>query len=247
MEAGKNENNENQRFSSFHFLWGEKMKTVILSLGGSVIVPDKIDIDFLKDFKKLITEFIKKDFRFVVYCGGGSTARKYQEAYEKVGGDDQEALDWIGISATHLNAFLLRTMFDDVCEEEIIYDPTKKINFSKLIFAGGWKPGWSTDYDSVLLAKNLCASEVINITNTDYVYTKDPNKFKDAEIIEKISWAEFRKLVGSEWKAGLCMPFDPIAAKEAEKLKLKVVVLGKDLDNLKDFLDDGEFKGTVVE
>jgi len=223
------------------------MKTVILSLGGSVIVPDKIDTSFLKNFKKLIMEFIKKDFRFAVYCGGGSTARKYQKAYENAGGDNQEALDWIGISSTHLNAFLLRAMFDGVCEEEIISDPTKKISFNKIIFAGGWKPGWSTDYDTVLLAKNLGASEVVNITNTDYVYTKDPNKFKDAEPIKSISWSKFRKLVGSEWKAGLCMPFDPIAAKEAEKLKLKVVVLGKNLDNLKDFLDGKGFEGTVIE
>lgn len=224
------------------------MKTIILSLGGSVIVPDKIDSAFLKNFKKLITEFVKKDFRFAVYCGGGSTAREYQEAYKNVVGDDQEALDWIGISSTHLNAFLLRTIFYDISEEKIISDPTEKINFKKkIIFAGGWKPGWSTDYDSVLLAKNLRASEVINITNTDYVYNKDPNKFKDAKPIKKISWEQFRKLVGNEWKAGLCMPFDPIAAKEAEKLKLKVIILGKNISNLSDFLNNKEFKGTVIE
>lgn len=223
------------------------MKTVILSLGGSVIAPDNIDAGFLKDFKKLITEFIKKDFRFAVYCGGGSTARKYQKAYESIAGKDQEGMDWIGISTTHLNAFLLKAIFYDISEEDIISDPTKKINFNKkIIFAGGWKPGWSTDYDAVLLAKNLGASEVINITNTDYVYTKDPNKFKDAEPIKKISWEDFRKLVGSEWKAGLCMPFDPIAAKEAEKLGLKVIILGKNISNLSDFLNNKEFKGTII-
>ena len=223
------------------------MKTIVLSLGGSVIVPEKIDVNFLKNFKKLITEFVKKNFRFAVYCGGGSTARRYQEAHKNMVGDDQEALDWIGISATHLNASLLKSIFDDTAEKNIITDPTEKIDFKKkIIFAGGWKPGWSTDYDAVLLAKNLGASEVINITNTDYVYDKDPHKFKDAEPIKKISWKEFRKLVGNEWKAGLNMPFDPIAAKEAERLKLKVIILGKNISNLSDFLNNKKFKGTVI-
>ncbi|GAG25334.1 unnamed protein product, partial [marine sediment metagenome] len=129
----------------------------------------------------------------------------------------------------------------------IISDPTEKINFKKkILFAGGWKPGWSTDYDAVLLAKNLCVNEIINITNTDYVYDKDPNKFKDAKPIKEISWKKFRKLVGDRWKAGLCMPFDPIAVKEAEKLKLKVIVLGKDLKNLKNFLNNKKFEGTII-
>lgn len=223
------------------------MRLIVLSLGGSIIVPDKIDTGFLKNFKKLINEFIKKDFRFVIYCGGGKTARDYQQAYEDVVGQDQEAMDWIGIVATHINAFLLKAIFHDAAEDKIIEDPTEKINFKKkILLAGGWKPGWSTDYDSVLLAKNLGASEVINITDIDYVYDKDPNKFKDAKPVKEISWQEFRKLVGSEWKAGLNAPFDPIAAKEAEKLKLRIIVLGKNLNNLRNLLNNKRFKGTVI-
>lgn len=223
------------------------MKTIVLSLGGSIIVPDKIDINFLKNFKKLVNEFVKKGYKFAIYCGGGSTARAYQKAYEKIIGEDHEAMDWIGISATHLNAFLLRAIFYEISEEKIISDPTEKINFKKkIIFVGGWKPGWSTDYDAVLLAKNLQVAEIINMTNTDYVYDKDPNRFKDAKPIKEISWKKFRELVGSRWKAGLCMPFDPIAAKEAEKLKLKVIVLGKNLANLKNFLNNKKFEGTII-
>jgi len=224
-----------------------KMRLIVLSLGGSIIVPDKIDTGFLKNFKKLINEFIKKDFKFVIYCGGGKTARDYQQAYEDVVGQDQEAMDWIGISTTYLNAFFLRAIFYDISEEKIISDPTEKINFKKkILLAGGWKPGWSTDYDAALLAKNLGVSEVINITDIDYVYDKDPNKFKDAKPIKEISWRKFRKLVGSEWKAGLNAPFDPIAAKEAEKLKLRVIVLGKNLNNLRNLLNNKRFKGTVI-
>lgn len=223
------------------------MKTIILSLGGSTIVPDKIDINFLKNFKKLINEFVKKDFRFVIYCGGGYTARRYQKAASIVGKLTEEDLDWIGIHATRLNAHLLRVIFKDLAEPKIVKDPTKKIKFNKtILIAAGWKPGWSTDYDAVLLAKNLRVSEVINITDIDYVYNKDPNKFKDAKPIKEISWKKFRKLVGNEWKAGLCMPFDPIAAKEAQKLKLKVIILGKDIANLSNFLNNKDSKCTII-
>ncbi len=223
------------------------MKTIIISLGGSIIVPGKIDSDFLRDFKKLIEEFVKKNFRFVIYCGGGSIARQYQKAASEVVGMTEEDLDWIGIHATRLNAHLLRTIFKNDAEPAVIKDPTKKIKFDKkIIIAAGWKPGWSTDYDAVLLAKNLGISEIINMSNIDYVYDKDPRKNKDAKLIKEIKWKDFRKLVGSVWRAGLNMPFDPIAAKEAEKSKLKVVVLGKNLANLRNCLNGKEFKGTMV-
>jgi len=87
-----------------------------------------------------------------------------------------------------------------------------------VLIAGGWKPGWSTDFDAVLLAKQLNVSTIINISNIDHVHDKDPKKFSDAKKIKSISWQDFRKITGNEWKAGLSLPFDPIAAKEAEKL-----------------------------
>jgi hypothetical protein len=43
------------------------------------------------------------------------------------------------------------------------------------------------------------------------------------------------------------VPFDPIASKEAQKLKLRLVLLGRKLRNLKRFLDGKAFVGSVVE
>jgi len=223
------------------------MKTIVLSLGGSLIVPDKIDIDFLKNFKKIVENYIKKDYRFVVYCGGGSIARKYQEAASRAVKLNNEDLDWLGIHATRLNAHLLKTLFKNYAEEMIIKDPTKKIKFDKkILIAAGWKPGWSTDYDAVLLAKNLGISTIINMSNIDYVYDKDPKKFRDAKKTEKISWNGYRKISGSKWKAGLNLPFDPVAAKEAQKSKIKVIVIGKNLNNFENLLNNKKFNGTII-
>ena len=51
--------------------------------------------------------------------------------------------------------------------------------------AGGWMPGRSTDDDAVRLAKIYGAEMVINLSNIDYVYDKDPNKYKDAKKLPK--------------------------------------------------------------
>ncbi|MBD3164852.1 UMP kinase [Candidatus Woesearchaeota archaeon] len=220
------------------------MKKFIISLGGSLIVPDEIDTDFLKKFRKII---LQQKAQFVIIAGGGSTARKYQRAVKAVSGDKLESQDWIGISATHLNAFLLKCIFYEHAEKDIIRDPTKKFKFRKKIaLAGGWKPGWSTDYDAVLMAKNIGADVVINMSNIDFVYDSDPNKNPDALPLKKISWHDFRKLVGDKWKPGLNMPFDPIAAKEAEKNKLKAIIIGKDHDNLEDVLEGRRFRGSTI-
>ena len=223
-------------------------KTIILSLGGSLIAPDKIDIDFLKKFKKIVEKFIKKNHRFVIVCGGGAIARKFQKAASKKKNITNRDLDWLGIYATMINANFVKQIFGEMAESKIIQNPTKKISSNKkIILASGWKPGWSTDYDAVLLAKNLKTRTVINMSNIDYVYDRDPNKHKDAKKMKNISWQKYRSMFGSKWKAGLSTPFDPIAAKEAEKSKIKVIVIGKNIRNLKNLLNNKKFNGTIID
>ncbi|MBW2980400.1 UMP kinase [Candidatus Woesearchaeota archaeon] len=224
-----------------------KMKTIVISVGGSIIVPDKVDVAFIKNFKKLVGRFAKKGYRFGIYCGGGKLARDYQKAASSVSKLGQKELDWLGIHATWLNADLLVKIFGNLTDGCFIIDPTKKVKSKKkVLVAGGWKPGWSTDYDAVLLARNLKARIVINMTNVDYVYNKDPKKNKGAKPIKETTWKELRKLVGSKWKAGLNMPFDPIASKKAEQLGLSVAIIGKNLKNLEKLLNNKPFKGTII-
>ena len=219
------------------------MKAVV-SLGGSVIVPDKVNMEFLLEFKKIVLDYTKRGNGVIIICGGGKLARSLQETTSKLKGIKDMHLDWAGIYATRVNAHILKKIFN--LKKGIITNPNKKITSGeKVLIAAGWKPGFSTDYDSVLLAKNIGADEIINITNVDYVYDKDP-KLKDAKPIKETTWRELRKIVGHEWKPGLNMPFDPIAAREAEKSGLKVIVIGKDLDNLKRVLSGEEFIGTLI-
>lgn len=223
-------------------------KTIIMSLGGSLIVPLDIDVEFLKKFKILIEKYISKGYRFVIFCGGGKVARNYQVAVNEITTVNNSDLDWIGIHATRLNALLLKKIFKEHSEKKIIIDPTEEIKFEKNVLIGaGWKPGWSTDYDAVLIGKNLGFKEIINLSNIDHVYDKDPNKHTDARKHDNMTWEHYRSLIDTDWSAGLNSPFDPIASKVADEENMKVIIMGKDLDNLENYLEGREFKGTVLE
>lgn len=226
----------------------EMPKTLILSLGGSLIFPRNIDINFLKNFKEAIEKYIKKGYKFVIICGGGKLARDMQNAASQIIKADDKELDWLGIYATRANAQLINTLFKGHAEEIMLNNPNKKINFKKnIVIAAGWLPGWSTDYDAVIIAKNLGVKEVINISNIDYVYDKDPKKSSSAKKIEKISWKNYHRLISSKWKAGMNTPFDPIAAKSAEESGIKAIIIGKDLKNFENFLNGKRFRGTLIE
>ena len=222
-------------------------ESIIISLGGSIIVPDDINTSFLKKFKKLILKHSKKR-KIVIVCGGGKTARKYNNAALKISKINNFNLDLIGIRATKLNAELVRVIFGNNAHKEVIENPTKKIKTNKkIIIASGWIPGFSSDMDAVLLAKNLKAKKVINLSNISYAYTKDPKKYKDAKKIKEISWTNFQKIVGTKWIANTSFPFDPEASKKAKQLKLTVIIAkGTDLNNLNNILNNKPFKGTTI-
>ena len=224
------------------------MKRIILSLGGSLIVPDGVDAGFLKKFRKLIIDEVKNKKKFVIVCGGGKLNSKYNEASRKIIKLNNSELDWLGIHATRFNANFARILFGDSAYKEITVNPYQKIKTPKpIIVAAGYEPGWSTDYDTTYLAKAYGSKKLINLSNIDYAYDKDPKKFKNARPIEKISWADFRKIVGNKWSPRMNKPFDPIAARAAEKLGLEVTILnGKDIGNLKKCLDGKNFKGTII-
>jgi uridylate kinase len=226
-------------------------KTKVISLGGSIIVPDKVDSNFLLAFRAAILEYLerKTDSRLIMVCGGGGPAREYQRAYRAVVPEaDADVLDWIGIAATRLNAQLLKQLFRDVCLEQVITDPTAVSVFpGRVLVAAGWKPGFSTDYDAVLLAERFQADTLLNLSNIVKVYTADPKTDPQAKPLDSVSWKEFQKLVGDTWSPGINVPFDPVATEKAAQIKLRVIVAGgRNIDNLKKILYDEKFEGTVI-
>jgi len=210
------------------------------------VAPDKIDLDFLKKFQKLVLGYLDRK-RFIIYVGGGKIARLYQNALIEFGASSKER-DWAGINISRINAEVVKTLFKETSCPDVVTNPLKKLSSKNdIIIGAGWKPGRSTDYVAVLSAKKSGAKTIINLTNIDYVCDRDPNKFSDAKPLKEIMWKDFRKTVGSKWLPGLSSPFDPIASQIAEKLSLKVIIInGKKLERLNDFLNNKPFIGTVI-
>lgn len=232
---------------------GQKNKYV-LSVGGSLLVPESgISVSFLKNLNIFIRNELKKDptRQFFLVVGGGRIARQYRDVGREVIGhalssDDQ---DWLGIHATKLNAHLVRTVFRDIAHPYVLkhYEIIRKVE-EPVVVAAGWKPGWSTDYCNTLICEDYEAKTVINLSNIDLVYDKDPREFQDAKPITNIGWKDFRAIVGDTWTPGMNAPFDPIAAKKAQELGLKVVVMrGDNFENLERYMDGKDFMGTVIE
>lgn len=211
-------------------------------------MPELPDPDFINSFKSFILEEVAKGKRFVIIVGGGKTCRNYQAALSKIIPATTTDLDWIGIYVTRLNAELVRMSFGNDAAEEIVLDPSVLPSFSKPIIIGaGWKPGWSTDYDAVTMAEQLGAKKIINLSNIEYVYTADPKTNPDAKKIETSSWADFRAILPKEWTSGLNSPFDPMAAEKAEALNIEVAIMnGRNIENLKNYLNGEKFLGTVI-
>lgn len=216
-----------------------------------MIAPEGVDVPFLTEFRKRILNWLEETpgRRVVLITGGGAPARVYQQAYRAiVATPSADRQDWIGIAATRLNGALVKALFGDHCPDEVVTDPTAPFSWTgQVLVAAGWKPGFSSDFDAVMLAERFGAQTVVNLSNIAQVYTDDPKKNPAAKPLVSVSWQEFQRIVGTEWKPGLSTPFDPVATKKAAELGLTVVVAaGADLDNLDKILRQQPFFGTTI-
>lgn len=225
-----------------------KEETVIISLGGSMIIPEELDIKFIRDFKELILSYVNQGVKFVIICGGGRIARKYQAVAKELASPSDVDLDWIGIASLKLNAELLRVVFGDQAHHEVIDDLSSSFTFEKPIVIGSAdKPGRSSDWDAVAAANTVGAKKIINLSNIDHVYDSDPKKNPNAKKLESISWADYRSIIPKEWTSGLNSPFDPIASELASNASISVVIMnGKPIDNLVNYLKGEKFQGTII-
>lgn len=224
---------------------------IIISLGGSLLVPESIDAEFVGNFKKFIVSHIKKGYRFILVTGGGKTARRYIEAAGQVTKITDEDRDWLGIHATRMNAHLVRTIFREYAHPRINTNPHDLEDFysapEPILVAAGWRPGFSTDFDAVVIGKYLDVKRIINLSNIERVYDKDPRLHADATPYDRMTWKGFRKIVGSKWNPGMNVPFDPIASQMAEKEGMEVAIMnGGDLKNVTNYVAGKPFVGTLI-
>jgi len=226
-------------------------RITVISVGGSIVVPDGVDVAFVTDFVAALRRRLERepDAKLALVVGGGSTARRYQSAARELAPHaDHAVLDGIGIAATRVNAEVLRAALGDLCDDPVFTDPTAVRAISgRVLVGGGWKPGFSTDNVAVRLAEALGADTVINLSNIRQIYTADPRLDPDAEPLDTITWDDLRRIVGEEWVPGANTPFDPVATRRAAELDMTVIAAdGRDIANLEALLDGRPFVGTTI-
>jgi uridylate kinase len=218
------------------------METIVISVGGSVVVPDKINTKFLFDLKKIINQDKRK---FIIITGGGKTCRNYIAALSKFHSSNREK-DLIGIETTRLNAQLMTGLFKLPAKiPKNIREVKNSWKKQKITVCGGFRPGITTDGVAVEIAKTIGAKTFINLTNVAGVYTKDPKK-KGAKLLKETSYKIIFKLLEKiKEKPGQHFILDRHAAKIAGAIKMKVIIL-KGLNNLKACLKNKKFTGTII-
>lgn len=227
---------------------------LVISLGGSILVPDAPDTGLIAAYRDLLTDYCAQDGRrCIIIVGGGGPARRYQGAYRELcaahgAGPDSASQDWIGIMATRLNAELFRHALGTLCSDPVVTDPSAELSFTGQVLVGaGWKPGFSTDFDAVMLAERYGADTVVNLSNIAQVYTADPKLDPNARPLERVSWQEFLAIVGEDWTPGSNLPFDPVATRRASERGLRVIAAnGRDLENTRAILTGAPFTGTTI-
>lgn len=225
------------------------MSVHVIDLSGSLIERESGATPYLAGFRAAVIGALDASGdKAIVVTGGGDLARDYQTAYRRlVSPPSDDAQDWIGIAATRLHGELLRHAFAPDCCAPVITDPTAVTDFpGRVMIAAGWKPGFSTDYDAVLLARRFAASTVIKMSNVAMVYSGDPGKDPEARPLDRVTWGELARMGDDEWHPGSRLPFDPVATRAAGRHGMTVVFTGSDSDNLRAILTGRPYRGTTI-
>lgn len=227
-----------------------KKQVIVLSLGGSLIIPNDVNFAFLKKFKQVITKNTKNN-KFIIVCGGGSIARKYISALSKEG-LNKEFQSFSGISATRMNARFMSYFFGLNQEQGIPHTTETLEEYSKkrdIIFCGAleYKPEQTSDSTAAQIASHF-KTIFINLTNVPGLFTKNPLEHKDAKFIPKTTWKDFNKIANSlSFKPGQHFVLDQTAAKIIMRHRVPTYILGQDLKQLEAVLQGKKFKGTLIQ
>ena len=207
---------------------------IVAAIGGSILLQD-YNAERFKEYAKLLKEQSEEHEIFVV-VGGGKPAREYIGVVRDLGVG--EALcDDIGIEVTRINAKLLLLALGDAAYQKVPHNFQEALEYSatgKIVVMGGTEPAHSTDAVSAILAEYVQADLLVNLTAVDGLYTKDPKKYDDAELIEEITASDMMEIIsGNEVKAGTYEFIDTTAIQMIKRSNLETVIAnGNDPQNL---------------
>jgi len=184
-----------------------KYKRILLKLSGEVLQGDKdggIDFNVLKKLCSEVAKVKKLGVEVVLVIGGGNIWR-FRDF--KDSGLDRVTSDYMGMLATIINSMAMQDQFEKmgigapalsaISMPVVVgtYLRPKALDSLKkgkvLICAGGTgNPYFTTDTAAALRAMELNCDVLLKATKVDYVYDKDPMKFKNARKFTHLTYGE---------------------------------------------------------
>jgi uridylate kinase len=226
------------------------MEKVVISLGGSIIIPDDRDGAFLNDFASLLRS-LSKDLDIYVVCGGGKIARYYIVTGRELAATEEQ-LDEMGIDVTRLNARLLQLALKERSYDKVphtVEETASQGGKGKIAIMGGTTPGHTTDGVSAALAEKVGAARIVNATSVDGVYSGDPRKVKGCVKYDHLTFQQLDDMMNKgKHGAGASHVFDPLGAEIVKRCRIPILVVdGRDLAEMRSAILGQKIKGTVIE
>jgi uridylate kinase len=226
-------------------------EVVVINIGGSLLSPtDELlfDYPYISSLLKTLTEFTDK--KFILIPGGGRRCRNLQNTAKEHGATDRD-LDWIGVAAINVHAELMKFLLKGNVSSEVIrydefYEDTDITFPEQFMVTSASTPGRTSDYNGFVIAKRVGAKRVISISNIKGIYTADPKKVSDAQLLEELTWDEYFNVIGEiEHSPGSNIPIDPVAAKYAQTHNLELLTSPADVSKVREAIQ-GTYYGSRV-
>ncbi len=217
---------------------------IAISLGGSLLTGKskdeyvKLDPTKYSEYAEIIKKLHSDGHELMVVCGGGKPARYFIDI-AKTYGASREVLDFLGIKSSHINALLFMAALGEIAEQPKVYE-TPSLGFDKrqegkVWIGGGHQPGVSTDYRTVQFAEAMDADLIINATDINGVYDKNPKVHKDAKKLDELTFDQLGNIIDENTRQapGEYGLFDMEAVKLSKKLGKPVIIIdGRDPEEI---------------
>ncbi len=184
-----------------------KYKRPLLKLSGEAFCDEGgsgVSGDRLLAVARVISELLKIPVELAVVVGGGNFVRGAQLKISSIG---KASADYMGMLATVLNAIALQDTCESIGLETRVLSSLEVPAVAErwvrrravrhmqkgrvvIIAAGTGNPHFTTDTAAAQRAVEIGCDVIIKATKVDGVYDKDPNKFKDAKRLHKLTYQE---------------------------------------------------------
>lgn len=161
-----------------------------------------IDSEVVSSIAAEIKEVVRLGVSLGIVVGGGNIFRGVEASAK---GMDRTSADYMGMLATVINSLALQSAFEqagietrvqtaiamrEIAEPFIQRRAMRHLEKGRVVIfgAGTGNPYFSTDTAAVLRAVEIKAEVIMKATKVDGVYDKDPVKYTDAQMYEKISY-----------------------------------------------------------